>query len=129
MGEFAEPAILNARHWRRGQPVIAGIAVGVLSVLLILVVLADVFETIVLPRRASDRIRTTVVVYRLTWGPWAALARRLPAGNRRESLLAYYGPLAVLFLLVTWAAALVVGYAGLHWAVGSQLGGTDRPAG
>jgi hypothetical protein len=107
--------------------VIARIGVGVLAVLLILIVLLDVFDTIVLPRRASIRVRTTTLVYRLTWTPWAALARRLPPGNPRENLLAYYGPLLVLFLLAAWTIILLVSYAGLQWAFGSQLNGAALP--
>src|SRR5438552_3027248 len=94
-----------------------------------LVVLWDVFETIVLPRRASNRIRTTALVYRMTWAPWAAVARKLPAGNFREDFLGYYGPLAVLFLLIVWAILLVAGYAFIQWAAGSQLIASGRLAG
>jgi ABC-type dipeptide/oligopeptide/nickel transport system permease subunit len=100
-----------------------------LGLFLLILVAWDVFETIVLPRRASNRIRTTSLVYRLTWTPWAGVARRLAPGNLRENFLGYYGPLAVLVLLIVWAVLLVVGYAGLQWTAGSQLSASPGPAG
>jgi len=112
-----------------GPLVVARLGVAVVAIVLMLVVLGDVFETIVLPRRASNRVRTTTLVYRLPRAPWAGVARRLPPGNPREDFLGYYGPMAVLFLLIVWAILLVVGYAGLQWAAGSQLNVLPGPAG
>lgn len=109
--------------------VAARAGVALVAVVLMLVILWDVFETIVLPRRASNRIRTTALVYRFTWAPWAVVARRLAPGNRRENFLGYYGPLAVVVLLIVWAILLIVGYASLLWATGSQLSVVPGPAG
>ncbi len=105
------------------------ILVGVVSVLFILVVLWDGFETIVLPRRVKRRFRLTRLFYRVTWSPWSALARRVPEGEGREDFLSYYGPLALLFLLVFWAVSLIAAFGSLQWALGSALqdpiGSTD----
>lgn len=89
-------------------------AVG--GLLLVLLILWDIFESIMLPRRVSRRIRLARVFYRVTWIPWRAVARRMPSGER-ESILAVYGPLALLLLLMVWAAGLIVGFAGLFWAL------------
>ena len=83
---------------------IAGTVVGVI---LVLIILWDAFETIVLPRRVSRRLRPTRLFYRATWAPWSAVARRMRAGNLRESFLGYFGPLSLIMLLGLWAAALV----------------------
>jgi hypothetical protein len=91
------------------------------AVLLIVVVLWDAFETIILPRRVDRRLRLAVLVYRVTWRPYAALARLIRNSSRRETFLSFYGPLALLLLLAVWAAALIVGYALFQWAFGSQL--------
>ena len=48
----------------------------VFSVLLILGILLDAFETVVLPRRVTRRIRFARAFYRVTWIPSAALARQ-----------------------------------------------------
>jgi len=105
------------------------VVAAVCAVLLILAVLWDAFETIILPRRASGRIRLGVLVYRVTWRPYAALVRRMPNSNRRETFLSFYGPLALLLLLGVWTLALILGYALLQWAFGSQLANPDGPAG
>lgn len=93
---------------------------GIAAVALICLVLFDVFETVVLPRRASGQVRLTNMVYGLTWRPWRAIGRRL-TGQRRDEFLGYYGPLAFVFLLVVWATALIFGYALLQWALGSPV--------
>jgi hypothetical protein len=100
---------------------VVAVVVLVVSLLVVGFILLDVFETIVLPRRVTRRLRPARLVYVLTWRPWKAAARRLMNGNQRESFLAYYGPLGLLALLVTWVVGLVVGFAGLHWALGSAL--------
>ncbi|MCU1277503.1 MAG: hypothetical protein JWM53_1049 [bacterium] len=88
---------------------------------LLLVVLWEAFETFVLPRRVRRRLRLTRGFYRLTWLPWRALARRRKPGNSRENLLSIYGPISLLLLLATWAAMLIVGFASIHWGLGSRL--------
>ncbi len=91
------------------------------ALLLISGVLWDVFETVVLPRRVSRRVRLTRLYVRSSWRAWSALARHVQPGGRRESVLAVYGPLALLLLLVFWALLLIVGFALLQWAIGSRL--------
>jgi hypothetical protein len=93
----------------------------VLGALLVVSVLRDVFETVVLPRRASRRFRITLLFYRSTWLPWRAFGRRIKAGNRRENMLSVYGPLSLLMLLVAWAASLIFGFGLVHWGLGTKL--------
>ena len=57
---------------------------GLGGALLLAVVLWDAFETIILPRRVNRRLRLTRAFYGATWAPWAASARLVRAGNRRE---------------------------------------------
>ncbi len=101
---------------------------GILSVALILIVLWDAFETIILPRRVTRRVRLTSGFYRLTWRPWSAIARRIRRPRRREAVLSYYGPLSVLFLLTVWAAGMIFAFAGLHWALETRLVAADKTA-
>ncbi len=103
------------------------ITVAILGIALLLIVLWDAFETIVLPRRVTRKLRLTRLFYRSTWRPWRALARALPGAKRRESFLSFFGPLSLLFLLGVWATGLIVGFAMLHWSMGSAVvtsGGT-----
>jgi len=82
---------------------------GVGGVVVLAVVLWDAFETIILPRRVSGRIRLTKMFYQYTWGPWRATAGLL-AGRRRESFLSFYGPLSLIALLALWAAGSVCSF-------------------
>jgi ion channel len=92
-----------------------------LSVLLIATVLWDAFETVVLPRTVTRRLRLTRAYFRVTWRPWGRAAALFRSEGRRERFLAIYGPLSLLGLSVLWALGLVVGFAGLHWSAGSNL--------
>ena len=92
--------------------------IGFFGFLLITVVLWDVFETIVLPRRVTRRVRLTRLFYRFTWRPWRAIAGIIRKKKRRETFLGIYGPLSLLVLLTVWAASVVFGFALLHWAIG-----------
>jgi hypothetical protein len=96
--------------------------VGIIGVLLIITVLWDVFETIVLPRRVTRRVRLTRLFYRFTWAPWWRISRTIRKKRRQEMLLGIYGPLSLLALLTVWAVSVVVGFALLHFALGSGIG-------
>src|SRR5438477_3693629 len=88
---------------------------GLIGLVLVVGVLRDAFETIILPRRVSG-VRFSKVFYRVSWKPWAAVARRMGSGDRRETFLSVYGPLSLLILLVLWGILLITGFALLLWA-------------
>lgn len=92
-----------------------------LGVLLILIILWDAFETIILPRRITRRLRLTRLFYRLIWWPWSGLTQRLISGRQREKYLGLFGPLSLIFLLGGWAAGVIFGYAIILWSLGEQL--------
>lgn len=97
------------------------IMTALLGTVLIAVVLWEAFETIVLPRRVTRRVRLTRLFYRCSWRPWLALARTFASGRRQETLLSFFGPLSLLFLLSLWAVGLISGFALLYWASGSHV--------
>src|SRR5262252_6228352 len=99
------------------MPILAAIG----AILLIFVVLWDAFETVILPRRVTRRLRITSVFYRITWAPWSGWARHMQNNATRERFLAFYGPLALIFLLSVWVVLLIMGYAIIQWALGSTL--------
>ena len=59
--------------------IIAGIA-------LIIIVLADAFETIVFPRRVTRRIRLVRVFYRTMWQLWTSLVHALSSRRTPRKL-------------------------------------------
>jgi hypothetical protein len=91
------------------------------SIVLILLVLVDGFETMILPRRIMHRFRYARFFYRTTWALWRVLASRLPAGKQRQALLGLFGPLSLLALFTTWVVGLVLGFALLHWSLPTPL--------
>jgi hypothetical protein len=99
---------------------------GVLCGAVILIVLWDAFETIILPRRVTRKIRLTSAFYRLTWRPWSAVARRIRRPRGREAMLSYFGPLSVLLLLTVWTSGMIFAFGGLHWAMGTEVHSLDR---
>ena len=99
------------------------------AALLIFVILWDAFQTIILSRRVSRKLRLTRGFYLLLWTPWSAAAKRVSPGPRRENLLTVFGPLSLILLLVFWAFSLVVSFGLLHWALGSQLTGPNGTSG
>ena len=92
-------------------------------------VLWDAFETIILPRRVTRRIRLTRLFYRYTWLTYSALGSSLFAAGRREGYLSFYGPLSLLALVGLWAFGLMIGFACLHFAVGSEFKTPDDQQG
>jgi len=102
--------------------------VGTLGLCLILVVIWEGFETIILPRSVTRGLRITRGFYRTTWPLSAAVARRVPE-DRRQLVLAYYGPLSLPLLLVFWAVLLVLGFGLVQWAIPhglNQMAGMSR---
>ena len=88
-----------------------------LGLLLMLIVLQDAFEVMLLPRRVQRRLRFVRLYFRQTWRLFAALARSLPLGARRESLLSVYGPLSMVLLFGIWSVGLIVGCGLMEWAL------------
>jgi hypothetical protein len=84
-------------------------------------VLLDAFETIILPRRASGKIRLTRLFYVLTWRPWAAVVSRYRNRRLRETGFSFYGPLSLLFLMALWAFGLVFGFGFMFYGLGAPL--------
>jgi hypothetical protein len=93
----------------------------VASALLIAVVLWDAFETVILPRTVTRKWRVARTYFRTTWRGWRRVGLTYQSDGRRERFLAIYGPLSLLGLAAFWALGLVVGFAGVHWGVGSHL--------
>ena len=62
----------------------------------------------------------SVFVY--AWRPWRWVARALPA-QTADTMLGIYGPFGVLLKFFLWVLAMMLGYACLQWAAGSNLAG------
>ncbi|HZY99847.1 MAG TPA: ion channel [Candidatus Baltobacteraceae bacterium] len=96
--------------------VVAGICVIVL-------VLGDVFQSVVVPRAVGRRWRLSLLLWRAFWQRWPMLAWKLyPADDdKREDFLATYAPFMLVFLLLVWAAGIVFGYGLIFWGLRGGL--------
>jgi Ion channel len=107
-----------------GMPIL----LGVLALGLIFVVLLDVFEVMILPRRVTRPLRLSSIINLLTWLPWSAIGRHISNRNRRENFLGVYGPIGLIGLLFFWAVGLIAGFALLQWACGSAYSTPEKVA-
>jgi hypothetical protein len=90
-----------------------GIAEALLGLALLGAILFDIFLTIVVPRRApltGRYLRLSRYVIARTWLVWRWIGWRLGETERREAFLGSFGALAVILLLASWLAGLVLGY-------------------
>jgi ABC-type multidrug transport system fused ATPase/permease subunit len=99
----------------------------ILGITLIATILWDTFETIILPRRVTRRVRLTSLFYRSAWKPSALIARTIRNPRQREKALSLFGPLSLFVLLGIWAAVLIVGYALVFWGSRSLLVSAGEP--
>src|ERR1700732_3351212 len=87
-------------HW--GE-ILGGIA-------LLLVILYDIFQSVVLPRPAINKLATVRYLVRGLYWIWRWAGNRMTSIPRRERWLATYGPVAVLTIFIAWGLALVLAY-------------------
>jgi hypothetical protein len=81
------------------------VTVLIVGIALVLVILWEAFETLVLPRRVSRRLRFTRGYYRVLWGTWTRIGPRR-GSPRREVYLSVFAPLSLLMLLGFWVIGL-----------------------
>jgi Ion channel len=97
------------------------IPIVIVSLLLIVLLLQDSFETMLLPRRITRQYRFAPLFIKSSWKIWGAWARHTRSSKRRNTLLSLFGPLSILVLMSVWALGLIVGFALLHWALDTTL--------
>jgi len=103
--------------------------IGIVGLFILFAILWEAFETIILPRRVTRRLRLVRIFYRVTWTIWARVNRLFRSKKAQEAHLSYYGPLSLLALFATWAFLLVLAFAMLHWADGSAINTSgERPS-
>ncbi len=101
------------------------ILAAILACVLVFIILRDCFETVVLPRRPTRRLRLTRLYYKLSWKLWLLGARRLKS-NRRDYYLSFYGPLSLILLLIIWAGGLILAFGLFQWSLGSVLSAPEK---
>jgi hypothetical protein len=87
---------------------------------LVALTLWDVFVTMIVPRSASSRVHLANFVNTAVWRTWRLLVDRALPARVRERYLGLYGPFSVVFLLIVWAAVLLVAFAMIAYGLGSN---------
>src|SRR6266699_2245562 len=98
----------------------------IFGIVLIVLVALDAFETIVLPRRVTRRIRLARLFYRLIQILWKSIGHLIRSSALRESYLGYLGPLSLLALFVFWAVLFVLGFGLLLWGLALPLNAPEK---
>ena len=93
----------------------------IFGIALIVLVALDAFETIVLPRRVTRRIRLAKLFYRMTYLGWNAMGQWIRSSTRRDSFRAYMAPFSLLALLAFWAVLFILGYGFILWGLALPL--------
>src|SRR6266487_4455707 len=98
----------------------------IFGIVLIVLVALDAFETIILPRRVTRRIRLARLFYSLSQLGWKSISHLIRSSAMRESFRGYVGPLTLLALLVFWAVLFVIGFGLLLWGLALPLNAPDK---
>ena len=94
------------------------------GLLVVVVILFDIFLTVVVPRRAprtGQLLRVSGYLVPGLWSVWRWIGLRQASADRREAILGSFGALTIILLLVSWIAGLVVGYGLLLDALREQV--------
>jgi Ion channel len=91
----------------------------VAGIALILLMMNDVFQSVIVPRATGRRYRLSVYVWRAIWRLWPTMAWRLDPenGGRREEFLAAFAPFTLTLLIFLWASLLIVGFGLVLWGL------------
>jgi hypothetical protein len=93
----------------------------VTGIVIFLIVVWDAFESIILPRRVTQKFRLTRMFYRVTWTIARLVANLFSSRKTRETLLGFYGPSSLLLLIAVWAVGLVLGFGLMQFGAGSAV--------
>lgn len=96
------------------------------GLILVLIILWDTFETVILPRRVTRRIKLTSLFYSSAWRPWALVMRRITNSRTQEQFLGLFGPMSLLVLLAIWAFCLILGFGLLLWSTSPRINNTPE---
>ena len=104
---------------------VAAVAAGVF---IVAATFASAVRTVILPRGVPARLtRIVFVALRVVFN---LRARPSASYERRDRVLALYGPIGLLLLLVVWVSLLLLGYTLIYWGIiGDSFGEAFRISG
>jgi len=94
---------------------------AVVGLALVLIVIYDIFQSVVLPRPAINRFVLVRYLFRAFWRTWRWVGSRMSRLPRREAWLASFAPIGVGLNFLVWGLALVLGYGLIVDGLQSQM--------
>jgi len=92
------------------------ILVFIAGFIIVILTLFSAFSTFVLPRAARSQLNR--IVFGLLRRFFDAILHLVKTYERRDAIMAYYAPLAVISLLPVWYLLILLGYAAMYWSLG-----------
>jgi hypothetical protein len=102
--------------------VVVQIIVFLLGLLIALSTLFSAIKQTVLPGR--KKVRLSRAVFRNTFRLFRLVSVRIHSDTARDTLLAFYAPISVMLLPLTWVILLMIGFAMMFWGVSEPSLGT-----
>jgi hypothetical protein len=93
----------------------------VVGAALLIATFYDLFQTIVLPRPAVNKVQLARTVIRPMWRFWKWAFNRGSRIDRSEARLGAFGPIALITVFIIWAISLMVGYSLIIDGLGAQF--------
>jgi ion channel len=91
------------------------------GLVLLPIVFFDLFETVILPRPAVNKLQLARYLVRPMWRAWRWVALRSSRVDRSEARLAAFAPIALIVLVLVWGLALILGYGLILFGVRDQF--------
>lgn len=93
------------------------VAVFLFGLLVVILTIFSAISTFVLPR--STRSLLNRLVLRLLRKGFNLILHFAKTYRRRDAVMAYYAPIALMMLLPVWYLLIAAGYAAMYWALGA----------
>jgi hypothetical protein len=91
------------------------------GVAVLVIIVYDIFTSIVVPRPARRGIRLSAYLVRFTWPTWRNLFVGQRSEDLREAMLGGYAPAALILALLMWVVGLIVGFGLIVFALRWQI--------
>src|SRR5437867_6752859 len=98
--------------------IVVRVLVFILGFAVVVGTIISAMRTFVLPRSARDIL--TTAVFRTTGFLFGLRTKRASSYAERDRVMALYAPVSLLLLPLAWLALVLVGYAGMFWALGIE---------
>jgi hypothetical protein len=88
---------------------------GCLGGVIVLVVAADIFRSLLVPRASTRWLRVGPLLTMALFSGWQAFSMRIHDPHLRQTMRASLAPLMLVLLLVIWATLLIFGFGLIFW--------------